>query len=52
MQKRAPFGGSYLRIRRVFKITSTNGADAWNRQLKAGDGLRKGDASNHGIIIF
>ena len=34
------------------QITSTNGAEVWHRQLKAGGGLRKGNASNHGIIIF
>ena len=34
------------------QIMSTNGAEAWHHQLKAGGGLRKGDASNHGIIIF
>jgi len=34
------------------QITSINGAEAWHRQLKAGGGLRTGDASNHGIIIF
>jgi hypothetical protein len=30
------------------QVTSTNAAEAWHRQLKAGGGLRKGDASNHG----
>jgi hypothetical protein len=30
------------------QVTSTNAAEAWHRQLKAGGGLWKGDASNHG----
>ena len=30
------------------QVTSTNAAEAWHRQLRAGGGLRKGDASNHG----
>ena len=34
------------------QVTSTNGSEAWHRQLKAGGGLRKGDASNHSNINF
>lgn len=34
------------------QVTSTNAADVWHRQLKAGGGPRKEDASNHSEYCF